>query len=1255
MKTSKALAKIISLALVLCMMFSFASCDMLKGMFKGSLELVSFTVDRSTVKTSYYLGDEINFTDIRAYAKYSDSSLDKEYTFSELTISYAPDITATEGQKEVKVSFQDPNLDTEVSATVLITVTEDPNAIKHDSYVVDATGMKTTYLIGDTLDFTGVKVIEKFTNGGADVEMTDLSTVTYDYASDITATPGIKTVLVKYNGENAGAISITVNRPGITAATLDTTGVTLEYLVGQTASFTGLKATITYENGQTATVTDFTFKTDLTTLTGTVGEKTVIVEFADELSGTTREASFKVKVDGIVDYTIDTTDMNLAYLEGETVSFAGIKVTAHYFFGKTEQVDFAALTFVHDANLTATAGNKTVTVKVGDTEAGTFIVAVGDIPTATANTTGVKLSYLVGDTVTLEGLTVTLKFNDGTADQTIALADLEVETTLTGLTATAGTKTITVKYQFDEYYLYADFNVTVYGITRYEVEGTIKGEYVAGKTYTVDYSDIKVYAVYGNGTRVLVDASGVTFSDTNATLTPGEKQIPVLVDGKDTQETVTLTVSRNVVKSVEVGGNFDNKYKLNETTNFSGIVVTITYADGTVATVTDLSLLTFKNAETNAVTNPTKTVTVQLTDEINDESIETTFLMVVTDNRQVSAFEQDSNINAFNSNNNPEIRYEYGQNGFSSQFAVGGQTYVIGDDNAFRYQPTFAFDKDGEDEYLTQYFADVTILVDGNALERRAVTNSITNYEYYLGTTKIATVDTYNGRYQFHTSLASVTISVMPSGDYYEVPADIKAVTLNAKVVDAYNVYEAWQLAVVDNYNSEWDDFKTDKGILNLGVNGIILHNDIKLTYKDVPSSFFYTSDKSVQYYNTVTGETKDYANTAGMNYLKDITEIYIHSGSADFVIEGNFFQIDADDFPLVASPSIFGDGERDYGGDYSNACLFKFQTIEDKWVPDENVSDISYVTINNLALRGNAGRDSFVIQNVDGEPIASDTELVTAGGLIMIKSSKHAQTTLNNVINNCFFISYFPDYQGDMIVNNSKCYDSYQNAAFVWADSTFTVNNSYINGTGGPVIITMSVNEEDVYYNPVTVINNTEMETHVSGGEIWFKAIKADVTVVPGIKALGAGLDQLVSTVTTALGTEKHASWIDKEGKMNIEAILMPAGNDVSALEDAMIQGTLNVGNTTVERWYTSPEWYSILSHSKFAAGCPFLTVIDKNGDSHTIYFVQEGEGGTFYNMNGEAIGASADTVTIIDAFATADQVILHQGGLSAIFELYH
>ena len=193
MKTLQKNAKLIALILSVLVLFTLASCN-----FGGSLKMTAFTVDRSSVKTVYYIGEEIDFSGIRATVQYSDKALNVEYTAKDLTVTYDPDITASVGTKTVTVSFMDPHLNIKQQAQVQITVKEDPNAVKHASYAVDFSGMKTTYFVGEALDFAGIKIIEKFTNGGADVEITDLKDIEYSYAEDITAAAGTKTVTATY-------------------------------------------------------------------------------------------------------------------------------------------------------------------------------------------------------------------------------------------------------------------------------------------------------------------------------------------------------------------------------------------------------------------------------------------------------------------------------------------------------------------------------------------------------------------------------------------------------------------------------------------------------------------------------------------------------------------------------------------------------------------------------------------------------------------------------------------------------------------------------------------------------------------------------------------------------------------------------------------------------------------------------------------------------------------------------------------------
>lgn len=924
MKTTSKFTKLILAALTVCLVFALASCQFIAG----SLELKSFTVDRSTVKTVYIVGDEIDFSGIKATAIYSDENLNKVYTFDELTITYPDDITATPGQKSVKVSFLDPHLNVTQETSVQITVNEDPFAVKHASYRVDASAVKTNYNIGETVDFSGIKLYERFSDG-SEVEITDLAGISYTPALEgLTDTTGNKSVKVQYNGEDAGAI----------------------------------------------------------------------------------------------------------------------------------------------------------TVKVIDPEE-----------------------------------------------------------------------------------------------------------------------------------------------------------------------------EKNHVVSVVVGGEYKTSYEVNETIDLTGLTITVTYEEGEVMTVTHESVTA--EAVDMSVAG-TKTVVISFRDPINNEEDFESITITVVKKDVVAQFEKPATIIAFDSNNKNAGTLNFGDTGFQGQYLKGGKVYIVGDDNPFGFVPQFAIEENGIPKTLTAFYSnvDIYVLVDGSYVLLTKTVDA-TNPALFTYTDSngdvIASVDTYRGSYQFGSAAVGkmIKLSVLPSENYYKLEG-ANAVTLELTVIDAYNVSEAWQLAVIDTDTSrtDWDAFKNEKGIANYSPAGIVLHGNIHIGVNDVPASFFHVSTKDVTYTNSVTGATS--VAPAGTRYLKDWTMVYKRTGTADFVIQGNFFNIDTKNFPLIPSPAVFdSDLEYDYGNDYSNASLFMFESISANY--GERPEDPSDVLIENVSFIGNASRDNWVDEN---------GSLVTAGGLILIKSSRHTTTTLNNVLNNSFFIAYFPDFTGYMFLNDCKCFDSYQNAAFVWANSQFIVNDSFLSGSGGPLVIAMSIEDNGLYHNPITKFNNTKLDNHITGEEVWFKAVGA-TAIVPQIKALGSGVNTMLEKAGAMFGASFKGSWVDAKGQMNIKAVLMPeAENAEQALTDAMIQGTIHVDGVGIDRWYDptsesfNMEWATILQSQAFAAGAPFITVHDAAGNAHTVYFVQQGNSGTFYDLSGNVLGSDpANHAAIIQAFATADEIILNQGGLSIIFEMYH
>ncbi len=696
---------------------------------------------------------------------------------------------------------------------------------------------------------------------------------------------------------------------------------------------------------------------------------------------------------------------------------------------------------------------------------------------------------------------------------------------------------------------------------------------------------------------------------------------------------LSFTVDRSSIKT---------NYVVGEEIDFSGIRATAKYSDETLNKVYTFQELTITYDENITATVGEKEIVVSFDDpnlKVKQEAKVTIKVTQepVTDVMQIVVqFEKPSALTSFDSDNRAAGTAQYGEAAFPGQFAVGEKTYIIGNENEFRLNPELAvLDENDEVVDLEFFYANVEISLekDGSYVQLTKTAGEDNTCTYHDGETLIATANTYRGSYQFsgEAAGAKIKIEVTPSADHY-IAEDFNAVTLEAEIIQAYNVYEAWQLAVVDNDTSrtDWDDLKTQHGLTDVTVSGIVLHNDIKITAEDVPASFFHISEQETVYKNSATGETKTVP--AGTLFLKDETYIYQRMGRDDFVIQGNLFNLDVSGFPLIASPEVFGaNADKDYGSDFSNAALFRFESVDwETYTADPDADIGANVLVENLSIIGNAKRDNIV---------DSGDNLVSAGGLIFVKSSHLTKTTMNNIVGNSYFITYFVDYGAQLHANGVKCYDSYQNAAFSYGNTVLTFTDSYLNGCGGPVILSQCVINDD--WKPVNTVINTIAETHVTGEEIWFVAVNA-TSLVSQMQALGAGLE------AGGLG-----NFVDADGKMNIQGVLMPSGNKADeVVTGVQAQGSLTFDGQGANRFHDNETWLSIYNHPAFAMGAAFLTVTDAEGNTYTVYNAGTAE---LFDMYGNVLGTDASHAAILAAFQNADQITLTQGGLSIVFEFYH
>lgn len=199
----------------------------------------------------------------------------------------------------------------------------------------------------------------------------------------------------------------------------------------------------------------------------------------------------------------------IRYFVGETFDSAGLIITAYYNDNTSEQVTGYTLS---NPDM-STYGNKTVTVTF-DEKTVDFSILVVDISGIEVKTMPVKTEYPKGDVFDTTGLSILVKYTDGTS-----------ETITTGFevsgfdSSSVGEKTITVTYKTHT----ATFKVTVYDLSGIRITSfPSKVYYKIGETF--DPSGLTVAEVRQDGTEKEITDYDISGFDSS---TAGSKTITV--------------------------------------------------------------------------------------------------------------------------------------------------------------------------------------------------------------------------------------------------------------------------------------------------------------------------------------------------------------------------------------------------------------------------------------------------------------------------------------------------------------------------------------------------------------------------------------------------------------------------------------------------------------------------------------------------------------------------------------------------------
>lgn len=443
---------------------------------------------------SYIQGQTFNPAGMIITLLYSNGS-QADVTYSE---ENADEFTFTPSL-DTALAVTDTDITVEYSGqSVLVPITVHEKNVT--SINVSSLPDKTTYLEGQELDLTGMTVTALYDNGDSEA-ITKYDVTGYDKNK-----VGNQNITVSFGGFTASFI-VTVKAKTVTGIKILSEPNKKEFKEGTAIDVSGLVLQAQYDNGTTALITDYT-------VNGydknTIGTQTITISYGGF------DATFDVEVTEktLTGITLDTANMKMSYIEGQSLNVSGLIVKAQYDNG-TEQTVARS-----DYNVSGYSRNQkgiqTVTVEYQGFKA-QFDVEVVD-----KTLIGLKIlllppkrDYIEGEEFDPSGLVLWAKYDNGTGQNVIGK--------VTGYDKNKiGTQLISVEYGG----FTVEFTVTVTAKSLTELTVSHKPfntEYIEGQD--LNLNGLTVTAKYNNGTSAEVTDYTVSGYD------------------KDTIGTQTVTVS----------------------------------------------------------------------------------------------------------------------------------------------------------------------------------------------------------------------------------------------------------------------------------------------------------------------------------------------------------------------------------------------------------------------------------------------------------------------------------------------------------------------------------------------------------------------------------------------------------------------------------------------------------------------------------------------------------------------------------------
>lgn len=509
-------------------------------------EVESVSVISEPSKTSYIEGETFNADGLIAEVTYNDGS--KEYvTGGSNELAYSTDPLTT-NDKEVTITIGGKTA--EISINVVskkitgIKITEAPNKIN--------------YVVGETVDLSGIEVEATF-NDGSSAIIED-----YEY-SPSTISADTKEIVVSKDGYS-DSVSIAVSEKSIVSLEVTKQPDNSYYFAGQTFDPVGMAVSITYNDGTTEEISDYSIINPILSL------DTEVIYITYGSLFTTVDVTVSEKVLTGIEVT---ENPKTSYVVGQTFSTEGMVVTGSFSDGSTEEVTGYEI----DTDTLIMGQTKVYITYNGYYDVVNVSVVAKEVTNVEIISQPTKDNYVDGEVFNPEGIVIKVTYNDG-EEEIMTYDNAAISYPSEPLTTEDTTVDITVGG------VSAEVEVSVIEKEIIGISVTTspdKIDYVVGQTFSTD--GMVVTAYYNDNTSAEIS----DYSVAPVTVSADTEEITVIKDGFT--DTVKIVVSERIVTNIAVTTLPDKtEYTENDTFDPIGMIVSAYFNNGTEEVITDYNV-----------------------------------------------------------------------------------------------------------------------------------------------------------------------------------------------------------------------------------------------------------------------------------------------------------------------------------------------------------------------------------------------------------------------------------------------------------------------------------------------------------------------------------------------------------------------------------------------------------------------------------------------------------------------------------------